>query len=86
MERHRLRISYDVIYEGPRLSPSASRRVAEQACTLGHVLAFEDVKNVTVEFLPDKTVYAHHHDSSGDYCRIRNGCLEQASDGLNQDL
>lgn len=85
---HRIRLTVDVIYEGPKLSPSASALVANNLATHAHVLAFEDIKNVEVVFkpAPERVAYAHHHESEdGGYCRVSGGCLEQAQDALDQN-
>jgi hypothetical protein len=87
-ERHRLRVAVDVIYEGPKLSPTAQRNVAAEVSTETHVIAFQDIKNVEVVYIPldQRTFYAHHHNSEdGGYCREKSGCIQQAQDGLNQE-
>jgi hypothetical protein len=87
-DRHRLRVTTDYIYEGPKLSPTAQLNVAKELSSLGHTVAFGDIKNVEVVFTPkdERVVYAHHHSASGgNYCREDRGCLEQAQDGLDQE-
>lgn len=86
-ERHRLRIAVDVIHEGPKLSPSAQQLVAKEFSTLGHVIAFQDIKNIEVVYTdPDERVtYTHYHDGGSGYCDMRSGCLQQAQDELNQE-
>lgn len=87
VDRHRLRITTDYIYEGTKLSPSASRNVAREVSTLGHTIAFQGIKNVEVVYTPvdERVLYAHHHASEGgNYCRVRNGCIEQAQDSYDQ--
>lgn len=86
-DRHRLRITTDYIYEGTKLSPSASLNVARELSTLGQTIAFRDIKNIEVVYIPmdERVVYSHHHVSDGgSYCRETTGCLEQAQDGLDQ--
>jgi len=81
---HRLRLTVDVIYKGPKLPPSVTKLVARNLATHAHVLAFEDIKNIEVVFgdRDSRVVYAHHHDGSGDYC---SNCLRQAEDGYDQE-
>jgi len=84
-DKHRLRMTIDIIHDGPKLSPSAQVNVGKELSTLGHTLAFEGIKNVEVIYTPrdERVVYVHYHDSDGGYCR--EGCLDQAQDGLNQE-
>ena len=83
----RVRFTVDVIVKGTRMSPSAMRNVGMEISTLAHVVAFENVKNVSVVYTDkeDRVVYAHRHDAAEGYCRERNGCLEAAQDGLSQE-
>jgi hypothetical protein len=86
---HRARFAVDVIYKGTKLSPSALRRVGKEISTHAHVLAFEDIKNVEVQFTPaeERTIYAHHHVGDAGYCDSggKQSCLIQAQDGLGQE-
>lgn len=87
-DKHRLRITIDVIHDGPKLSPTAQQLVGREASTLVHTVAFNDIKNIEVVYTPvdDRTFYTHYHSSpEGNYCRETNGCLEQAQDGLDQE-
>lgn len=83
---HRVRFTVDVIYDGPKLSPTAMRNVGREVSSLAHVVGFENVKNVSVVYTPkeNRVVYAHHHDASSGYCQVKNGCITAAQDGLSQ--
>jgi hypothetical protein len=88
-EVHRLRVTYDVIYTGTKMSPSAAHNAAVEQAGYGQTLGLSDVKNVKVVYQPpeERVVYAHHHSSSepGEHCRVKGGCLTQSADGFNQE-
>lgn len=86
-ERRRLRVTTDYIIEGPELSEDDQLKVAMEVSSLGQTIAFQDLKDIEVVYIPAqfRVVYAHYHssDEEGSYCR--NGCLDQAQDTHNQE-